>query len=51
VDRLMHYFRTYKLPRSGTHEVSVGEPYGRSHAEAVITAAMADYRNEFGAEG
>lgn len=47
VDRLIHYFSTYKLPRSGTHHVSVGEPYGRAHAEAVVMAAMADYRSEF----
>jgi inorganic pyrophosphatase len=50
VDRLIHYFSTYKLPRSGDHRVSVGDPYDRSHAEAVITAAMADYREEFSPE-
>jgi inorganic pyrophosphatase len=48
VDRLIHYFATYKLPRSGEHRVRVGDPYDRQHAEAVITAAMADYRDEFG---
>jgi inorganic pyrophosphatase len=47
VDRLVHYFSTYKRHRSEAHEVSVGEPYGRAHAEAVITAAMADYAREF----
>jgi hypothetical protein len=29
--------------------VSVGEPYGRAHAESVVTAALSDYRMEFGA--
>lgn len=47
VDRLIHYFSTYKLPRSGTHTVSVGEPYGREHAEAVVAAAMTDYQQAF----
>jgi inorganic pyrophosphatase len=47
VDRLIHYFSTYKRHRSEAHEVSVGEPYGRVHAEAVVTAAMTDYVREF----
>ena len=47
VDRLIHYFSTYKRHRREAHEVSVGEPYGRVHAEAVITSAMADYVREF----
>lgn len=47
VDRLAHYFSTYKLPRSGDHRVSVGDPYGRAHAEAVVSAAMSDYRQKF----
>ncbi len=47
VDRWIHYFSTYKLPRSGAHRLAVGEPYGRAHAEAVVAAAMADYRREF----
>ena len=47
VDRLVHYFSTYKLPPPGEHDVSVGEPYGRAHAEAVIAAAIDDYENEF----
>jgi inorganic pyrophosphatase len=46
VDRLIHYFSTYKRPRSGHDRVSVGDPYSRTHAEAVITAAIADYRRE-----
>ena len=47
VDRLIHYFSTYKLPRSGDHRVSVGDPYDRHHAESVVTAALSDYRREF----
>jgi inorganic pyrophosphatase len=47
VDRLLHYFSTYKLPRSGRQPVVVGEPYGRRHAESVVDAAIADYRSAF----
>jgi inorganic pyrophosphatase len=47
IDRLIHYFSTYKLPRSGSHRVAVGEPYARAHAESVVTAALSDYRKEF----
>ena len=49
VDRLVHYFSTYKMPRAGGGRVVVGDPYDRAHAEAVIAAAMADYRAKFSA--
>jgi len=49
IDRLIHYFSTYKSGRIGKHEVSVGEPYPREHAERVIEASMADYKDKFGA--
>ena len=48
IDRLAHYFSTYKLTHSGDRDVSVGAAYGRAHAEAVMTAAMSDYVDEFG---
>ncbi len=47
VERLVHYFSTYKLRRPSAGDVSVGEPYGRAHAEAVVAAALDDYREEF----
>jgi inorganic pyrophosphatase len=47
VERLVHYFSTYKLRRPSSGDVSVGEPYGRVHAEAVVAAALDDYREEF----
>lgn len=43
VDQLVHYFNTYK-----NKPVSLGEVYGREHAEQVITASMKDYADEFG---
>lgn len=51
VDRLIHYFSTYKAGRVGQHHVSVGEPYSRAHAEVVIEASMADYHDRFGKVG
>jgi inorganic pyrophosphatase len=49
VDRLRHYFSTYKtLPGQGA-QTAVGEVYGREHAEAVIRAAMADYDESYAA--
>ncbi len=47
VDRLIHYFSTYKRPRTGDHPVTLGNPYSRDHAEQVIRAAIDDYRNKF----
>ena len=48
VDRLIHYFGTYKnLPGEET-VVEVGEVYGREFAESVVKASIADYDAEFG---
>lgn len=49
VGRLLHYFSTYKLRPATSGAVTVGKPYGRTHAEAVVAAALQDYRAEFGA--
>ncbi len=48
VDRLRHYFLTYKLIPERPIPVSIGEAYPRAHAEAVVLAAMEDYQEEFG---
>ena len=45
--RLIHYFSTYKLRPESSGSVTVGEPYGRAHAESVVAAALEDYRAEF----
>lgn len=47
VERLHHYFSTYKAIGTRAADVSVGPVYGREHAEAVVLAAMADYQAEF----
>ena len=48
IDRLMHYFLTYKLNPGQPHDVSIGKPYGFEHASKVIEAAVADYAETFG---
>lgn len=48
VDRLMHYFLTYKYVPGEEHQVSIGKPYGYEHARTVIEAAMLDYSDSFG---
>ncbi len=47
VGRLIHYFSTYKLTPAAPGSVTVRQPYGRAHAESVVSAALADYREEF----
>ncbi len=49
VDRLRHYFSTYKcLTPEEAVEVKIDHVYGREHALNVVRAAMADYHDEFG---
>ena len=47
VERLAHYFATYKMFPGRPSPASVGTPYGRAHAETVIRAALDDYREAF----
>lgn len=47
VERLRHYFSTYKMIPGEPSALTVQATYGREHAEAVIQAAMADYEAEF----
>ena len=49
VDRLRHYFSTYKMLSPDEDRVEIDAPYGREHAAKVIQAAMADYDDHFGA--
>lgn len=48
VERLRHYFLTYKLVPGTEPKVSIDTVYGREQAEAVIQASMDDYIDEFG---
>ncbi|MEQ8837155.1 MAG: inorganic pyrophosphatase [Lacipirellulaceae bacterium] len=48
VDRLRHYFSTYKMVSPDQEKVPIGAPYGREQAAKVIQAAVADYEDQFG---
>ena len=48
VERLRHYFLTYKLVSGAESRVSIGDAYGRDHALAVLDAALADYQDHYG---
>lgn len=50
IERMRHYFMTYKLMPGEENKVSIGPAYGFEHACKVLEAAMADYDNEFGAD-
>lgn len=50
VERLRHYFATYKMLPGETSPVEVRDVYGVERAEQVITAALEDYQATFGAE-
>ncbi len=51
VERLQHYFLTYKMvPGRHTH-ARVTRVYSRNHALRVVRAAIADYEENFGGEG
>ena len=47
VERLRHYFSTYKLIPGEGAQVLIDAAYNRQHAERVIVAAMEDYQEEY----
>ncbi len=47
VDRLRHYFMTYKLEPGGGQPVRIDATYGAERARGVLAAAMADYDETF----
>jgi len=48
VERLQHYFLTYKLVPGQKSQAKITKVYGRDHARLVVRAAMADYEESFG---
>ncbi len=48
IERLRHYFETYKLLPGKESSVSIEKVYGRDHAEEVIMAAIEDYNELYG---
>jgi inorganic pyrophosphatase len=47
VERLQHYFLTYKLVPGERATSIISRVYGRAHARKVVRAAIADYRQSF----
>jgi inorganic pyrophosphatase len=47
VERLQHYFLTYKLVPGRRTRARITRVYGRAHALAVVRAAMSDYDTTF----
>ncbi len=52
VNRMVHYFGTYKMDISGTkaNTIEVVGTYGAEHARQVIRASIEDYDEEFGVD-
>ena len=49
VDRLRHYFLTYKdMPDGGARKVEIADTYGAAEAREVVRLAIEDYRLRFG---
>jgi inorganic pyrophosphatase len=48
VDRLRHYFGTYKLIPGQEPQFSIEETYGRDDTLWVVEATIEDYENEYG---
>ena len=47
VERIQHYFATYKMSPGKTNQVTVEKPYGVTKARKVVRAAMRDYEDHF----
>ena len=48
VERLTHYFGTYKMIPGQESKLTIERVYGREHALEVVQAAMYDYYDEYG---
>lgn len=50
IERLWHYFSTYKLIPGEESQTQIAREYDTAHADLVIRAAMADYQEAFGVQ-
>jgi len=50
VERLQHYFLTYKLVPRQRSKARITRVYGHAHAFRVVEAAMADYDDAFSSD-
>jgi inorganic pyrophosphatase len=48
IERLEHYFSTYKLVAGQEPKISIQAVYASQHARQVVSAAMADYQEAYG---
>jgi len=48
IERLKHYFLTYKLTPGEESKTSIEQTYDRKHALKVVEAAIKDYEDEYG---
>jgi inorganic pyrophosphatase len=48
LERLTHYFSTYKLVPGSPNKISLAGAYSREHAERVIVASQEDYTEVYG---
>lgn len=48
IERLRHYFLTYKLVPGEKSKVQIDKIYNREHALKVVEASMLDYEDEYG---
>ena len=48
IDRLAHYFETYKLRPDVPAETRITQRYGAAQARVVVNAALEDYQAHFG---
>lgn len=48
IERLQHYFNTYKMAPGKNLNINVDTVYGRDQALKVLQASIEDYQNDFG---
>ena len=48
IERLRHYFLTYKLIPGEKSKVQINKIYDRDHAIKVVEASILDYEDEYG---
>lgn len=48
IERLHHYFTTYKIQPGKEISVEIGDTYNKEHAQKVVKASMEDYQERYG---
>ncbi|MEL6616578.1 MAG: inorganic pyrophosphatase [Bacteroidota bacterium] len=48
IERLTHYFETYKMVPGTDTKATIARTYGREHAQEVVRASMEDYEEAYG---